>query len=59
MSNDNILTILLSHGVRVNASEGLILAYDEYWDTVNKCSCGEWVNVTGYSLKQLRDFLNY
>lgn len=59
MSNDNIELVLLSHGVRVNACNGLILAYDEYYDTVNKCYGGEWVNVTGYSIVQLRDFLNY
>jgi len=59
MSNEQIQSILSSHGITFKLSEGFILAYDEYYDTVNKVSFGNWVNVSGFSIKQIRDFLNY
>lgn len=57
MSNYLIEAILLNHGQQVKTVQGLLMAYSEY--TIDGMLCGEWVNVTGYSLKQLRDYLNY
>lgn len=59
MSDELIKSILSNHGITFKASEGLILAYSGYYDTVNKCHGGDWVNVTGFTVKQIRDFLNY
>lgn len=57
MSNELIKTILLQHGQYVKLLDGLIYAWDEY--TKDTVLCGSWVNVTGFSKKELMNYLNY
>lgn len=57
MSNELIKTILLQHGQYVKMLDGLIYAWDEY--TKDTVLCGSWVNVTGFSKKELMNYLNY
>lgn len=59
MSNEQIQSLLTCHGITFKLSEGFILAYDEYLNPDTKESSGKWVDVTGFNVKQIRDFLNY
>lgn len=57
MSNIQIQYILLQHGVTSICTGKQIQALDEY--TIQGVRCGKWVDVTGYSYRELRNFLGY
>lgn len=59
MSNYLIEAILTYHNKQVKTLDGLLYSGKAYYNLTDNTNSIEWVNVTGYSLKQLRDYLNY
>lgn len=58
MTNVQIQSALMRHGVTtVVDSQGHVKALDEY--TIQGVLCGNWIDVTGYSVADLRNFLGY
>lgn len=57
MSNIQIQIILQRHGVTSICNGSQIQALDEY--TIQGVQCGKWIDVTGYSARELRNFLGY
>lgn len=59
MSNYLIEAILQHHNKQVKTLNGLLYSGTDYYDLYNNTNSVEWVNVTGYTLNQLKDYLNY
>lgn len=57
MTNVAIQSTLAMHGVTTAATETKIMALDEY--TIEGLPWSQWVDVTGFSAAQLRNFLGY
>lgn len=58
MSNFLLAAILTHHNKLVNQLDGLIHAGKEYYNLADNTTSIEWTDVTGYSLQQLKDYLN-
>lgn len=57
MTNIAIQATLVMHGITTMATEEKILALDEY--TIEGARFGNWVDLTGYTARDLRNFLGY
>lgn len=57
MTNTAIQATLAMHGVTTAATETKIMALDEY--TIEGLPWSQWVDVTGFSARDLRNFLSY
>lgn len=58
MSNYLIEAILLHHNKQVRTVGGLLYTGKAYYNLKDNTNDIEWLDVTGYSLKQLKDYLN-
>lgn len=57
MTNVKIQATLQMHGVTTAVTEAKVMALDEY--TIEGAAWCQWVDVTGYSARDLRNFLGY
>lgn len=55
--NPRTQPILQQHGVKTKVENKQLFALDEY--TLNTVYGCDWINVTGYNIKQILNFLNY
>jgi len=57
MSFNQIKKILSAHAIDTKEENGKLYAEELY--TKDQELFSEWVNVTGFTINQLKDFLNY
>lgn len=58
MSNYLIEAILKHHNKQVKRLNGRLYSGTAYYNLHNNTNSVEWVDVTGYTLNQLKDYLN-
>jgi len=57
VGTQKIKNILSNHGIDTKIVNGRLMAEELY--TMDQVLLSKWIDVTGYTLKQIRNFLNY